>query len=279
MPSVPECLQCGTCCFSRLENYVRVSGDDYARLGERVDELVRFDGNRAYMRMVDGRCGALDVDPRSSQFSCTSYASRPQTCRDLVRGSGACLGELETKRLRPLLPGTRWSFRAHGVGRHRAKRGHGRGRPARGRWQQPASAAHGRGTDPGVHGARAPRTPALCQVGPCRVGCEKTPDLGGGRHHRHGGRQATTPQRLAADADFTRSLAPEHRRGYELSGACLKRSALTVPPPPPPFQPSPPPRPPSIRPIPAMPATAEAHPCPPSSLPSWPPEPCAGHRR
>jgi Fe-S-cluster containining protein len=103
MVPVPECLACGACCFSRLETYVRVTGDDHARLGERAGELVRFDGNRAYMRMVDGHCAALRVERISGRFVCNAYETRPQTCRDLARGSGACLGETEGKHERPLL--------------------------------------------------------------------------------------------------------------------------------------------------------------------------------
>jgi hypothetical protein len=103
MAVVPECLQCGTCCFSLLLDYVRVLGDDHARLAERADELVWFDGNRAYMRMVDGHCGALRIEARTGAFVCDAYANRPQVCRDLGRGSGACRGELEVKALRPLL--------------------------------------------------------------------------------------------------------------------------------------------------------------------------------
>ncbi|MGD0527380.1 MAG: YkgJ family cysteine cluster protein [Polyangiaceae bacterium] len=100
---VPECLACGVCCFSRLETYVQVTGDDHERLGERADELVRFDGNRAYMRMADGHCAALRIDKGSRELVCSAYDTRPQTCRDLARGSGACRGELATKRRRPLL--------------------------------------------------------------------------------------------------------------------------------------------------------------------------------
>ncbi len=103
MLPVPECLACGACCFSRLETYVRVTGDDHARLGERADELVRFDGNRAYMRMIDGHCAALRVEISSGELFCSTYLTRPDACRDLARGSGACLGELEAKRDRPLL--------------------------------------------------------------------------------------------------------------------------------------------------------------------------------
>src|SRR5258708_39575866 len=101
MPPLPECLACGACCFSQLETYVRVTGDDHARLGSRAEDLVWFDGNRAYMRMVDGRCAALRVERTSGQFVCSAYETRPQTCRDLARGSGACLGEIASKYDRP----------------------------------------------------------------------------------------------------------------------------------------------------------------------------------
>src|ERR1700722_16345677 len=103
MLPVPECLACGACCFSRLETYVSVTGDDHARFAERADELVRFDGNRAYMRMVDGHCAALRVEKGSGQLVCGAYETRPQVCRDLARGSGACRGEIASKSDRPLL--------------------------------------------------------------------------------------------------------------------------------------------------------------------------------
>jgi hypothetical protein len=103
MPPVPDCLACGVCCFSSLEAYVRVTGNDHARFGERAEELVRFDGNRAYMRMVDGHCAALRVEESLVRFFCSAYEVRPEVCRDLARGSGACLGEIATKHDRPLL--------------------------------------------------------------------------------------------------------------------------------------------------------------------------------
>ena len=56
-------------------DYVRVSGQDYARLGERVEELVWFDGNRAYMRMVDGHCGALQRGGESRSHWASRSAS------------------------------------------------------------------------------------------------------------------------------------------------------------------------------------------------------------
>jgi uncharacterized protein len=100
---VPECLACGTCCFSTLETYVRVSGDDYERLGDRAESLAAFVGNRAYMRMIDGHCAALRVDAGAdgTRFVCTVYDARPAVCRELQRGSPECLGELATKADRP----------------------------------------------------------------------------------------------------------------------------------------------------------------------------------
>lgn len=103
MPIIPECLACGACCFSLLASYVRVTGHDHDRLGHRAHELVWFDENRAYMRMVDGHCGALRIEPVSGRFFCSTYDTRPDVCRDLARGSGACKGELDAKATRPLL--------------------------------------------------------------------------------------------------------------------------------------------------------------------------------
>jgi len=100
---VPECLACGACCFSRLATFVRVTGDDHARLAERAQSLVRFDGFRAYMRMSEGHCAALVVDAGSGRWRCGAYATRPQVCRDLARASGECLAELDAKAERPPL--------------------------------------------------------------------------------------------------------------------------------------------------------------------------------
>lgn len=101
MSDIPECLACGACCFSTLETYVSVTGDDHARLGERAEELVVFHGNRAYMRMHQGRCAALSVDREHRRFVCTVYDARPAVCRELARGSRECAGERASKGERP----------------------------------------------------------------------------------------------------------------------------------------------------------------------------------
>jgi uncharacterized protein len=97
----PACLECGACCFSRLASYVPVDGADHARIGDQVDELTVFDGNRCYMRMSDGHCAALVVDVTTRRFVCSIYGARPAVCRELERGSPACRGELHEKGERP----------------------------------------------------------------------------------------------------------------------------------------------------------------------------------
>ncbi|HYQ47274.1 MAG TPA: YkgJ family cysteine cluster protein [Polyangiaceae bacterium] len=99
----PACLDCGACCFSQLAEYVRVTGEDYSRIGNRVEELTHFEGNRCYMNMHEGHCAALVIEPLSRQFVCSIYESRPSICRDLARGSPECQGEIHEKGQRPPL--------------------------------------------------------------------------------------------------------------------------------------------------------------------------------
>jgi Fe-S-cluster containining protein len=101
------CLRCGVCCFSRLETYARVTGDDWTRLGPDADHHAHFIGHRAYMRMIDGHCAALALRPApgpadpgrpgTALHVCTIYERRPQVCRDLARGSPECQAELALK--------------------------------------------------------------------------------------------------------------------------------------------------------------------------------------
>lgn len=80
-----------------------MTGDDHARLGSEAERLVRFIGNRAFMRMSDGHCAALVIDRENGRFVCSVYHARPDTCRTLERGGPACEGELATKSERPRL--------------------------------------------------------------------------------------------------------------------------------------------------------------------------------
>lgn len=103
----PDCLRCGVCCFSELEKYVRVSGDDWSRLGAEAERVAQFIGNRAYMRIEAGKCAALAVRVKADgaegakEFFCTIYDRRPRVCRDLERGSPQCEGEIALKGARP----------------------------------------------------------------------------------------------------------------------------------------------------------------------------------
>lgn len=94
--ALPDCQDCGACCFSTLSTYVRVMGSDYERLGEAAQTHTEFMGHRCYMRMRDGRCAALTQDA-AGRFACTLYELRPDVCRDLERGSPACAAERERK--------------------------------------------------------------------------------------------------------------------------------------------------------------------------------------
>jgi hypothetical protein len=83
-----------------LKSYVRVTGADWTRLGDAVNRVAEFDGHRAYLKLHDGHCAALeigaDIGGRREYF-CTIYDRRPQICRDLARGSPQCEGEIELK--------------------------------------------------------------------------------------------------------------------------------------------------------------------------------------
>ncbi len=101
-PAPPRagCQSCGVCCFSFLPTYVRLTGDDWTRLGAGVEKFAHFIGHRAYMKMTEGHCRALVVRRSVAgalEYRCTVYGERPQVCRDLARGSPECLGELATK--------------------------------------------------------------------------------------------------------------------------------------------------------------------------------------
>jgi uncharacterized protein len=90
------CTKCGICCFSEAPDYLRVLGIDYERLGEDAERLTSFIENRAYMKLDSGHCIALVIDADGS-FLCSIYEKRPDVCRSLERGTGACRGEIVTK--------------------------------------------------------------------------------------------------------------------------------------------------------------------------------------
>lgn len=89
----PDCVLCGACCFSQLPEYVPVRGDDHQRLGDAAEALTTWHGVRCFMRMHDGHCAALQIEPATGRFLCSVYELRPDTCRTLARGSAECAGE------------------------------------------------------------------------------------------------------------------------------------------------------------------------------------------
>ena len=76
-----------------------VSGDDHQRLGPDAKQWITWQNNRAFMRMTEGHCAALKIqtNDHGTQFVCAIYDQRPQTCRDLARGSPQCEADWSTK--------------------------------------------------------------------------------------------------------------------------------------------------------------------------------------
>src|SRR5690606_34090399 len=91
------------CCFSTVPRYVRVFAVDHARMDVHARSFTADEGGVAAMRMVDGRCAALAIDPAGPTYTCRIYAVRPDVCRSLERGSGACGIDRRDKAERPLL--------------------------------------------------------------------------------------------------------------------------------------------------------------------------------
>lgn len=100
---VPECIACGCCCFSTVPHYVRIFAIDHARMDELARSFTVDAGGVSSMRMEDGHCAALAIDPERRTYTCRIYAMRPDVCRSLERGSGACGIDRRDKAERPLL--------------------------------------------------------------------------------------------------------------------------------------------------------------------------------
>jgi uncharacterized protein len=63
--------------------------------------FVNHVGDRAFMRLVDGHCAALQLDVDRALWVCGIYARRPDVCRALERGSSSCKFEHDRKLDRP----------------------------------------------------------------------------------------------------------------------------------------------------------------------------------
>lgn len=93
-----DCCDCGACCFSTSDTYVEVTADDRARLGKLEEGAVHWVDGMSYLRMEGGRCAQLQH--ADGEWICGIYPRRPEACRELARGSAACLAERSLKRLR-----------------------------------------------------------------------------------------------------------------------------------------------------------------------------------
>lgn len=105
-----ECDPCGACCREAFDS-VPVTDEDQARLAGHT-ELIREhddgwrDLHRAPSRSGCGtRCIALRGDGDGAPFRCIVYDRRPDNCRDLARGSDACLTARRRVGLTPWRPG------------------------------------------------------------------------------------------------------------------------------------------------------------------------------
>ena len=91
-----ECQSCGACCFSDSSAYVPLTEADRARLGGDATDLIHEEDGAHYMAMRQGHCAALRI--RAGAFVCSMYDSRPAVCRELDRGTPACLEERKLKK-------------------------------------------------------------------------------------------------------------------------------------------------------------------------------------
>jgi Fe-S-cluster containining protein len=85
---LPECTECGHCCFFDDPRYVMLFEGDFERLGARADELTVEIAGRVFMRSREGHCIALRQD--GERWLCSIYEQRPFLCRDFQRGCDTC---------------------------------------------------------------------------------------------------------------------------------------------------------------------------------------------
>lgn len=98
-----DCVACGRCCYYNAPNYVLLYPEDISDFGPAAiaKHTVKStlsanslrpgeDGSEIYMRMENGHCCALDVNPGVS-YACSIYKDRPLLCRMYEPGSVDCL--------------------------------------------------------------------------------------------------------------------------------------------------------------------------------------------
>ncbi len=93
----PECVACGSCCLSERQDYLELFKVDRDRMDSGARQHTRSDGARRFMKIEQGRCTALRIDSIAQQLRCAIYPMRPDVCRWLERGSGACFEQITGK--------------------------------------------------------------------------------------------------------------------------------------------------------------------------------------
>lgn len=98
-----DCISCGRCCYYDQPNYALLFPEDIAVFGPAglAEHTVKStlsgeslrpgeDGSEIYMRMENGHCCALEVNPGVS-YKCSIYPDRPLLCRVFEPGNSECL--------------------------------------------------------------------------------------------------------------------------------------------------------------------------------------------
>jgi hypothetical protein len=96
--AIAECTECGCCCFNEEPTWIRVFHHDEERMSEKTLAMTHFIGEDRYMKWIDGRCVALDLEPQHGRVACQIHPERPDACRWLERGSHECRQQIASKR-------------------------------------------------------------------------------------------------------------------------------------------------------------------------------------
>lgn len=84
---VPDCTECGACCFGAHDRYIALLPEDAGRAIP-AEAVVEIDGRR-FMRMAGGHCAQLRRE--GARLVCAIYEHRPEACRAFRAGSFECL--------------------------------------------------------------------------------------------------------------------------------------------------------------------------------------------
>lgn len=102
---VPDCQDCGACCFGAWREHVLLFARDVERFApdERERLLDAFPGPSVFMKMEDrlargtGLLHCVALERRDGRFSCSVYERRPDACRAFERGASGCRAVIEER--------------------------------------------------------------------------------------------------------------------------------------------------------------------------------------